>query len=138
MRKIEPLVASSGLKARVEPHGGGELLAAADLALVASGTATLEVAWHRLPMLVMYNGSKWGYRLVGRWLIQTTHLSLVNILAGRHIVPEFMPYYTSTAPIAAEALDLLGNEPRRQAMRADLDQVITSLGQTNATASTAP
>jgi lipid-A-disaccharide synthase len=117
-----------GLRARVVEGRNAELLAAADLALVASGTATLEVAYARVPMVVMYNGSKWGYRLIARWLIRTPHLSLVNILAGRRIVPEFMPYYTSTAPIAAEAIDLLVNGPRRSAMRADLDAVIAALG----------
>ncbi len=114
-----------------------DLLAAADLALCASGTATLEVAWHRLPMVVMYNGSKWGYRLVGRWLITTPHLCLVNILAGRRVVPEFMPYYVSTAPILAEALDLLANDERRAAMRRDLDAVVASLGNENAAEQTA-
>jgi len=124
-------------KYRVEVSRNAEILAAADLALVASGTATLEVAWHRLPMVVMYNGSNWGYRLVGRFLITTPHLSLVNILAGKRAVPEFMPYYTSTDPIAAEALDLLTNEPRRQAVKQDLDAVIRSLGETRAADKTA-
>jgi len=88
-------------------------------------------------MVVMYNGSKWGYRLVGRFLIQTPHLCLVNILAGKRAVPEFMPYYTSTDPIAAEALDLLANESRRQAMRRDLDAVVRSLGTASAADRTA-
>ncbi len=122
---------------RIERERNAEVLAAADLALVASGTATLEVAWHRVPMVVMYNGSKWGYRLVGRFLVRTPHLSLANILANRRIVPEFMPYYTSTAPIAAEALDLLDNPARRQQVRADLDAVIQSLGTAGAAETTA-
>ncbi len=125
------------LRHRVEVGSNAEILAAADLALVASGTATLEVAWHRLPMVVMYNGSKWGYRLVGRFLITTPHLCLVNILAGKRAVPEFMPYYTSTAPIAAEALDLLANASRREAVKRDLDGVIQSLGTGNAADRTA-
>jgi lipid-A-disaccharide synthase len=116
------------LRHRVEVGSNAEILAAADLALVASGTATLEVAWHRLPMVVMYNGSKWGYRLVGRFLITTPHLCLVNILAGKRAVPEFMPYYTSTAPIAAEALDLLANASRRETVKRDLDAIVKSLG----------
>ncbi len=129
--------AEAGLPAEVLLERNAEILAAADLALCASGTATLEVAWHRTPMVVMYNGSKWGYRIVGRWLINTPHLSLVNILAGRRIVPEFMPYYDSTAPIIREALSILDSEPRRRTMRDDLDAVITSLGKTHAAARTA-
>ncbi|MBI4580019.1 MAG: lipid-A-disaccharide synthase [Planctomycetes bacterium] len=114
-----------------------DVLSAADFALCASGTATLEVAWHGVPMVVMYNGSKWGYRVVGRWLIRTTHLSLVNILAGRRIVPEFMPYYTSTDPIAAEALSILASPVRQAAIEADLRAVVESLGTANAARQTA-
>jgi lipid-A-disaccharide synthase len=116
----------------VEVKRNAEVLAAADLVLCASGTATLEVAHAGVPLVIMYNGSKWGYRLVARWVIRTPHLSLVNILAGRRIVPEFMPYYTTTAPIAAEALDLLSNQPRRRQMKSDLAAVVTSLGTASA------
>jgi len=116
----------------IEVRRNAEVLAAADLVLCASGTATLEVAYAGVPLVIMYNGSRWGYRLVARWLIRTPHLSLVNILAGRRIVPEFMPYYTSTAPIAAEALDLLSNEVRRERMKADLAAVVASLGTASA------
>ncbi len=122
---------------RVEVGANRAMLRAADLALCASGTATLEVAYHRVPMIVMYNGTNRGFWFVGRWFIHTPHLSLVNILAGRRIVPEFMPYYTSTEPIAAEALDLLGNETRRRRMREDLEQVVRSLGTQPAAAHTA-
>jgi lipid-A-disaccharide synthase len=122
---------------RIEVNSNAEILSVAELALVASGTATLEVAYHRVPMVIMYNGSKWGYQLVARWLIQTPHLSLPNILAGREIVPEFMPYFTSTEPIAAEALDILANDVRRQKMRDNLNAIINSLGTDGAAANTA-
>jgi lipid-A-disaccharide synthase len=104
-----------------------EAIAAADLVLVASGTATLEVAYHARPMIVMYNASKWGYRLVARWLIATAHLSLVNILAGRTLVPEFMPYYDSPQPIADAALQLLADSARRDAMQRDLAALVDPL-----------
>lgn len=117
-----------GRPCRIEVGRNAEILAAADLVLVASGTATLEVAWHRRPMIVMYNAPRWGYQLVARWLIRTPHLSLVNILAGRELVPEFMPYYRSTEPIARAALELLENARRREEMTAGLDQLIRALG----------
>lgn len=134
---IRTALAQERFSYRLERIRSAELLAAADLALVASGTVTLEAALQCTPMIVMYNGSKWGYRLIGRWLINTKHLSLVNILAGREIVPEFMPYYTSTQPIVAEALDILGNPQRQTAMKADLKAVVDSLGITNAAQRTA-
>jgi len=118
----------SRLNARIELGANSDVITAADLVLVASGTASLEVAWHRRPMIVMYNASKWGYRLIGRWLIRTPHLSLVNILAGRRIVPEFMPYYESAEPIAAEAIGLLRDPERREAMIRDLGDLVAGLG----------
>ena len=97
---------------------------AADLALVASGTVTLEVAYHATPMIVMYNANRWMYRLIGRWLISTKHLSIPNILAGRRIVPEFMPYYRSVDPIVATAVDWLSSPTALQRVRAELQDLI--------------
>lgn len=134
---INTKLTDTELNAHIIVNRNAECLAAADLALCASGTATLEVAWYRLPMVVMYNGSKWGYRLIGRFLIRTPHLSLANILAGRRIVPEFMPYYTSTTPIATEAIDLLSNAERYRQTQADLNAVIERLGTTSAADRTA-
>lgn len=134
---IRGALAGERFRYRLEVGRNAEVLSAADFALCASGTATLEVAWHGVPMIVMYNGSKWGYRLVGRWLITTPHLCLVNILAGRRIVPEFMPYYTSTRPIADEALRILGSPERQAAMKTELARVVELLGTANAAARTA-
>lgn len=113
------------------------LLAAADLVLVASGTATLEVAFYGKPMIVMYNGSRLLYQLVGRWLLKTPHLSLVNILARKELVPEFMPYYTSTKPIADKAIDLLSSPESLASMSAELTDLITPLKKTGASEKTA-
>jgi lipid-A-disaccharide synthase len=104
-----------------------ELIQAADLVLVASGTTALEVAFHGRPMIVMYNASRLFYQLFARWMIRTPHLSLPNILAGREIVPEFMPYYTSTAPIAERAIALLNSEAARQEMAAQLTEIVKPL-----------
>ncbi len=126
--RIQDAVMRAGLNHRVVLDRNGEALSAADLALCASGTATLEVAYYNVPMVVMYNGSKWGYRLVGRHLITTPHLSLVNILGGRKVVPEFMPYYSDTGPIAQQALDILRNDERHNKIKQDLAEIIESLG----------
>ena len=71
----------------------------ADFAIVASGSATLEVAAMACPMVVMYQASKIGWYLAAKWLIKTKHLCLVNVLAGRELVPEFMPFFNSIDPI---------------------------------------
>ncbi len=114
-----------------------ELIQAAELVLVASGTTTLEVAFHAKPMVVMYNASRWSYQLIGRWLINTPYLSLPNILAGREIVPEFMPYYTSVEPIADRAIELLASEEARRRMSDELSEIVAPMRNTRASARTA-
>lgn len=73
----------------------------ADFAIVTSGSATLQVAAVGCPMVIMYQSSKILWRLLGRWLVTTKYLSLVNILANKELVPEFMPYFSSINPIFA-------------------------------------
>jgi lipid-A-disaccharide synthase len=72
------------------------------------------------------------YHLIGRWMLRTPYLSLPNILAGREIVPEFMPYYTSTKPIAERAIELLGSPEARRAMVGDLAGTVEPLRGTRA------
>ncbi len=76
-----------------------ETAAAVDFAIVASGSATLQVATAGCPMVVMYQSSRVLWYLVGWWLVQIRLFSLVNILAGKELVPEFMPYFSSLEPI---------------------------------------
>jgi len=72
-----------------------------DWSLVASGSATLQVAAAACPMAIMYQSYKYLWKLVGRRIVTTKYLSLVNILAQDELVPEFMPYFDSIAPIVA-------------------------------------
>ena len=83
-----------------------------DLALVASGSATLQVAAAGCPMVVMYNSSRLLWLLVGRWLITTKYLSLVNILAQRRLVPELMPHFGSVESVAG-TVEKLVNAPEQ-------------------------
>ncbi len=80
-----------------------------DFTIVASGSATLEVASAGCPMVIMYQSSWILWHLVGRWLIKTKYLSLVNILAKKELVPEFMPYFRSIEP-AINTIDSLLND----------------------------
>jgi lipid A disaccharide synthetase len=57
----------------------------------------------------MYQSSRILWHLFGWWLIKTKYLSLVNILAGKELVPEFMPYFTSIDPIVASIDGFLQN-----------------------------
>ncbi len=75
-----------------------------DLAVVASGSATLEVASSGCPMVVMYQTNAIMWHLVGRWLVRPKFFTLPNLLADRPLVPEFVPCFTSIEPIL-QAID---------------------------------
>jgi lipid-A-disaccharide synthase len=81
-----------------------------DLALVASGSATLQVAAAGCPMLILYQSNPLLWHLVGRWLVRTRFLSLVNILARKELVPEFMPYLPRVSAMSARACAMLDNK----------------------------
>ncbi len=134
---IEPMLQGANISASLHVDQNGTILSASDLALVASGTATLETAFYHVPMIVMYNSNWLFYELAARWLIKTKLFSLVNILAGRKMVPEFMPYYRSTEPITAKAIELLENESALQAMRFDIAATIDPIVRTGASDNTA-
>jgi lipid-A-disaccharide synthase len=140
-REVAPsvarLVSRSGVPVERYPGHHAELIQAADLVLVASGTTALEVAFHERAMIVMYNTSRFFYHAIGRWMIDSQYLSLPNILAGREIVPEFMPYYTSTSPIANRAIELLRSDEARTNMVGELAKTVAPLRGTHAAQRTA-
>ncbi len=91
-------------------HSVFETARKSDLSLVASGSATLQVAAAGCPMVVMYQSNKIFWHLIGRWIINLKQLSLVNILAGHELVPEYMPYFNSTEPVTQKSIDLLNDK----------------------------
>jgi len=104
-----------------------EVMKNADLLLVASGTATLEAAILGTPMLILYKISFLSW-LIGRQLIQVPNIGLVNILAGREIVPEFVQFGARRSKIVRAALEMLDGEERLSAVEQDLDAVVQRLG----------
>lgn len=102
-----------------------------DLAIVASGSATLQVASVGCPMIVMYQSSRLMWHSIGRWLIRTPLLSLPNIVAGRAMVPEFMPYFTSLEPIVDTAMEYLSDTQRLQKASAELIETVKPLAGRN-------
>jgi lipid-A-disaccharide synthase len=109
----------------------------ADLALVTSGSATLEVAAAGCPMVVMFQSSRILWHLLGSWLIRIKHMSLVNILAGKELVPEFMPYFTSIDPIVDAAEALLDDTTRLSQISEELINLTQPLAQGSAAEKTA-
>jgi lipid-A-disaccharide synthase len=108
-----------------------ELMQRACAGMVASGTATLESTFFRLPFVLIYKVS-WFTYLPGRMLIRIDYLGMPNILAGRKIIPEFIQHEAKPHCIADAVWDLYSNSPARAAMLADMDRVIESLGRKGA------
>ena len=110
---------------------------AVDFSIVTSGSATLEVAAAGCPMVIMYQSNRTLWHLFGRWLIKTKYLSLVNILAGKELVPEFMPYFTSIDPILASIEGLLQERDELGKLSRKLTDLTTPLAEKKACAETA-
>jgi len=97
------------------------------LAIVASGTATLECAMAGLPMLVIYKTSWLTYGL-GRMLIRLPYLSMVNVLAGEKVVPEFLQGAAEPERLVKAALQILRNPKGAEAMAGRIRDVAKKLG----------
>jgi lipid-A-disaccharide synthase len=103
-----------------------EALAAADVAAVASGTATLEAALLATPLVVVYKESALNWHTLGS-LITAEHYGLVNLIAGRRLATELIQSELNGASLARELLSLL-NPDRNALMRAELKEVTKRIG----------
>lgn len=84
------------------------VMRAADFALVTSGTATLEVMLHKIPMIVAYKTDWFTYQIVKR-LIQVKYIALPNLLADAALVPEYIQYDAKAKLLASGLLALIEN-----------------------------
>ncbi len=109
-----------------------ETAGSADFAIVASGSATLEVTASGCPMVIMYQSSRILWHLIGRWLVKPKYLSLVNILSDKELVPEFMPYFSSIDPIAETIEHLLKDSDRLAQISEELINLAGPLARKNA------
>ena len=108
-----------------------DVISCADLALVASGTATLETALLGVPMIIVYKISLLSY-VIGRLIVDVKNIGLVNIIAGKTIVPELIQRDASGKRIAEEALAILTNEEKKQEIIKELEAIRAKLGEPGA------
>lgn len=118
---------AAGRGIRVVSEGLHPVLASADLAFVASGTATLEAALCGAPMVVVYRMSAptWA---IARALVRLPRVALVNIVAGAEVVPELLQDRLTADALEREGAAILGSPERTAAMRAALARVAAALG----------
>ena len=103
------------------------VLAAADVALTASGTATVQAALHDTPMVIVYRLSPLTYRL-GRRLVTLDTFGMVNLIAGETIVPELIQDAFTAKAVADEAVKMLTDSARAARVREGLARVRARLG----------
>jgi lipid-A-disaccharide synthase len=125
--EIAAVLGSRRLPARILIGKTAEIMQASRVCLVVSGTAALETAYFRTPMVVVYRAGSWARHVAPR-MLNVKHISLVNILAGRGVVPEFLKFDDNASGIGEAALRLLTDESAWSECRANLDEVVRSLG----------
>jgi lipid-A-disaccharide synthase len=113
-----------------------QALKGCDLAIVTSGTATLETAIMEIPMIIVYRVSlltSW----IGKMVIKVPYIGLVNLVAEKQVVPEFVQTEVTPSKLADEMLSILQSSQRKTAMTRDLKMVKEKLGGPGASRRTA-
>ncbi|HXN17777.1 MAG TPA: lipid-A-disaccharide synthase [Candidatus Binatus sp.] len=119
--------ASSGVEIKHLTGATYDALAAADCAIVASGTATIEASLLGTPMIVIYRVSPLSAFLLGR-MIRTPFFSMVNLIAGQAVVRELIQDQFTPEAVESEVRRLLESSRARDRMKASLAEVRAKLG----------
>lgn len=121
------LARQSHLPVGVHQGDTDAVLAASDLVLTASGTATVQTALHGKPMVIVYRLSPLTYRL-GRPFVKVDTFGMVNLIAGHRIVPELIQDDFTADRVCVEALRFLRDADRADDVRRQLAGVVDALG----------
>jgi lipid-A-disaccharide synthase len=125
---LQQQVDASGLRIPVVQGHTYDAVNASDIAITASGPATLEIALLQTPMIVVYKVSPLSYAILKR-LITVKQIALANIVAGKRIVPELIQSEATADKIASEAIRLLTDAAYYQQVRGGLAVIKQNLGQ---------
>lgn len=124
---IESVLDRTGLQVTVTGNHTNEVMATSDLLLVASGTATLQAALIGTPMVITYRLSWLTYQVAKR-LVTVKYIGLVNLVAGRGIVPELIQDEATAEKLSEEALMLLRDQGLCERMREAFRAIRGELG----------
>lgn len=109
---IEQMVRQANVEVQLVPSNATDVLSAADAAVVCSGTSTLQAALLSRPMVIVYRVSWLTYQILRR-LVKVAHIGLVNLIAGRRLVPELVQNDLTPEALAREIGGYLDNPERR-------------------------
>jgi lipid-A-disaccharide synthase len=133
---VQSLLGRASFHIKITSQGIYRALRACDLAMVASGTATLETAIMEVPMIILYRVSPISYWL-GKMVIRVPHIGLVNLIAGEKVVPELIQGDVTPEKIVTEALAILQAGKKKEIMLRKLREIKQKLGKGGASERTA-
>ncbi|MFA5004728.1 MAG: lipid-A-disaccharide synthase [Candidatus Omnitrophota bacterium] len=125
------MVKASSLNIKIIEGRTHDCLNAADLSLVCSGTATLEAGLVGNPFLIVYKMSLLNY-LLYRPQVKIPFIGIINIIAQKKIIPEFIQFKACAENISFEAVALLNDPKLQQKMQNDLKDACVNLGSSGA------
>jgi len=108
-----------------------EIMQRAFAGIVASGSATLEAAYFRMPFVLVYKVA-WPTYFAGRLLVKVKYLGMPNVLADKEVVPEFIQHRAQAHDLAQAVLRLLDDPNARQQMMWEFDKIAAMLGESGA------
>jgi lipid-A-disaccharide synthase len=121
---------------RVVTGETAETMQRAFAGIVASGSATLEAAYFRLPFVLIYKVA-WPTYLAARLVVNVKYLGMPNVLANKEVVPEFIQHRARPRAIAQAVLRLMYNRVARNRMISEFDAIVPKLGEGGASATAA-
>jgi lipid-A-disaccharide synthase len=133
---VESILRESPFEIRIVQGDLHRAVSICHLALVASGTATLETAIMGVPMVILYQVSPVTF-WIGKRVVKVPYIGLVNLVAGERVVPELIQNEVTPSRLAREALEILGDSEKKESMIRKLKMVRARLGTGSASERTA-
>ncbi len=125
--EVQNLVGSKRENIRVVENNIYDVMRISDVVIVASGTATIEAAIMGAPMIVVYRVSPFTY-LLGKMLIKVKNIGMVNIIAGKTVVPELIQRDVTPEKITSAVVQILENPFKQEEMKKELSSVKEKIG----------
>jgi len=125
--EVQNLVGSKRENIRVVENNIYDVMRISDVVIVASGTATIEAAIMGAPMIVVYRVSPLTY-LLGKMLIKVKNIGMVNIIAGKTVVPELIQKDVTPEKITSAVVQILENPSKQEEIKKELNSLKEKIG----------
>jgi len=129
-KMVSRYISKSKVKVEIWQETSLPVIKAADLLLVASGTATLEAAYFQTPMIIIYKVSPLTF-LLAKLLVKVPWIGLVNLIAGEEVVPEFIQRKARPREIAQVATKYLKDKEEVKRIKGKLFRVVEKIKKRN-------